>query len=200
ERRQLSSELHDRTSPTLSAVALNLGMIASDLEPSAGEDLQSRLADSRGLLTDAIAGIRDVCAELRPVTLDYAGLPRALQGYAEQFSLRTGIAVEVSCADPDRRLAADTESSLFRVVQEALTNCAKHSKASAIHVELAYEGAQSRLTISDNGEGFDANALGRSEHRPGLGLITMRERAEFAGGKFSLESGPGQGTRISVVI
>ncbi|MBI4289853.1 MAG: PAS domain S-box protein [Betaproteobacteria bacterium] len=200
ERRRLAAELHDSTSPNLSAVALNLGMIASDLEPSALVAIDSRLADTRVLLADAIASIRDACAELRPATLDYAGLLRALQGHAAAFSRRTGVAVEVSCSDPDRRLAPELESTLFRIVQEALTNAAKHAQATAIDIELVYAGAQIVLTISDNGVGFDPKALGQSERRPGLGLLTMQERAEFAGGKFRLESEPGKGARIRVVI
>jgi len=200
ERRRLAAELHDSTSPNLSAVALNLGTIAADLAQGASAALDSRLADTRVLLADAIASIRDACAELRPATLDYAGLLRALQGHAELFSRRTGIAVEVSSSAPDRRLAPELESTLFRITQEALTNAAKHAKASAIKIELAYAGEQTRLTISDNGVGFNPTGLGQADHRPGLGLLTMRERAEFAGGKFSLESEPGKGTRVSVVI
>jgi PAS domain S-box-containing protein len=200
ERRRLAAELHDSTSPNLSAVALNLGMIASDLAPSVLAAIDSRLADTRVLLADAIASIRDACAELRPATLDYAGLLRALQGHAEQFSRRTGIEVEVSCPDSQMRLAQETESTLFRIAQEALTNAAKHAHAKTIKIEFAYADGQTELTISDDGVGFDPKALGQSEHRPGLGLLTMQERAEFAGGRFSLESAPEKGTRIRVVI
>jgi len=200
EWRRIAGELHDSTSPNLSAVALNLGMIAADLAPNAFAELDTRLAEARALLADVIASIRDISADLRPATLDYAGLVCALQGYAELFSRRTGIAVEVSCACPDRRLAPDMEFTLFRIAQEALTNCAKHANASGIKIELVLSGKQIRLTISDNGAGFDPKALGRSEHRPGLGLLTMRERAEFVGGKFSLVSRQGHGTRVKVTI
>ena len=200
ERRRLAAELHDSTSPNLYAVALNLSMIAADLAPSTSAELHSRLADTRALLKDTIAGIRHTCAALRPATLDYAGLVPALHGHAELFARRTGIAVEVSCTDPDRRLAPELESSLFRIAQEALTNAAKHAQPNAIRIELVHASGQTLLTLSDDGAGFDTKALGQSEHRPGLGLLSMRERAEFAGGKFNLESEPGKGTRISVEI
>jgi len=200
ERRRLAGELHDRTSPNLAAASLNLGMIAADLPPRVPDGLESRLADTRALLAETMAGIRDVCADLRPATLDYAGLPRALREYAEQLSRRTGIAVKVSGESPAGRLNADSESMLFRIAQEALTNCAKHAQASAVNVELSFGNEHTVLTISDNGTGFDPKALGQSGHRPGLGLLTMRERIEFAGGKFSLESAPGKGTRIRVEI
>jgi len=200
ERRQLAGELHDRTSPNLSAASLNLGMIAADLPPQTADELASRLADTRALLAETIAGIRDVCADLRPATLDYAGLSHALREYAEQVSRRTGIAVTVSGESPAARLTADAESMLFRIAQEALTNCAKHARASAVNIELSFGNAQTRLAIADNGTGFDPEAVGKAGHRPGLGLLTMRERVEFAGGKFSLESAPGKGTRIKVEI
>ena len=200
ERRRLAAELHDHTSPSLSAVSLNLGLIAADLPPQASNALASRFDDTRTLLADSIAAIRDVCADLRPATLDYVGLNQALKEYAGQFSRRTGIAVHVSGMDSRQRLAAETETMLFRVAQEALTNCAKHAKATSISMEITHASEQVVLEISDNGAGFDPGALGQSRHRPGLGLLTMRERAEFAGGKFSLESQPGKGTRIRVEI
>lgn len=200
ERRRLAGELHDRTSPNLAAASLNLGMIAADLPPRVPDGLESRLADTRALLAETMAGIRDVCADLRPATLDYAGLPRALREYAEQWSRRTGIAVKVSGESPAGRLNADSESTLFRIAQEALTNCAKHAQANTVNIELSFGNPYTVLTISDNGTGFDPKALGQSGHRPGLGLLTMRERVEFGGGKFSLESAPGKGTRIRVEI
>jgi PAS domain S-box-containing protein len=200
ERRQLAGELHDRTSPNLAAASLNLGMIAADLPPQTPGGIESRLVDTRALLAQTIAGIRDVCADLRPATLDYAGLPYALREYAEQVSKRTGIAVNVSGDSPAARLNADSESMLFRIAQEALTNCAKHAHASAVNIELSFGNPQTVLTISDNGTGFDPEAIGQSGLRPGLGLLTMRERVEFAGGKFGLESAPGKGTRIRVEI
>jgi signal transduction histidine kinase len=200
ERRKLAAELHDRTSPNLSAVALNLGMMGADLPPTAADSLQSRLADNRALLEETVAAIRDVCADLRPATLDYVGLFRALQEYAQQFSRRTGIAVQVSGASPGGRLPPDKETALFRIAQEALTNCAKHARAASVRIELSHGSPQTVLTIADDGAGFDQGALGQSGSRPGLGLLSMRERAEFAGGTLSLWSQPGKGTLIRVVI
>jgi signal transduction histidine kinase len=198
ERRRLAAELHDNTSPNLSALSLNLGMIAADLPPNVPVELETRLADIRALLANTTAGIRDVCAYLRPAALDYANLIHALQEYAEQFSRQTGITVKVSGPHLEQRLAPDMETMLFRVVQEALTNCAKHANASAINIELAHDSKHATLTISDNGVGFDPKALGQSEHRPGLGLLSMRERVELAGGQFNIESHPEKGTRIRV--
>lgn len=198
ERRRLAAELHDNTSPNLAALALNLRMIAADLPAGFPAKLETRLADTRNLLESTTTGIRDVCAYLRPATLDYASLRHALQEYAEQVSRRTGIAVQVSGPVQDTRLPPDTETLLFRIAQEALTNCAKHAKASAINIDLAHDSAHAMLTITDNGVGFDPAALGHAGHRPGLGLLSMRERVERAGGRFEIGSQPGKGTRIQV--
>ena len=200
ERRRLAAELHDLTSPNLAAATLNLGMIAADLPQPLPDGVESRLTETRALIAETAAGVRDVCANLRPATLDYAGLPHALREYAQQLSRRTGIAVKVTGDSPGARLSADSESMLFRVAQEALTNCAKHAQARAIDIELSVGNPRAVLTISDDGAGFDPGALGQSEKRPGLGLLTMRERVELAGGKFKLESAPGKGTRIIVEL
>jgi signal transduction histidine kinase len=198
ERRKLAAELHDRTSPNLAAVALNMKMVAQDLPP--GGPLQDRLGENHGLLHETISAIRDVCADLRPATLDYVGIFRALEQYAEQFSRRTGIAVQVSGASPEPRLPAEKETALFRIAQEALTNCAKHAHATAVRIDLAHASPQTVLTIADNGAGFDRGALGGPGSKPGLGLLSMRERAEFAGGTLELESQPGRGTQIRVLV
>jgi signal transduction histidine kinase len=146
------------------------------------------------------ATIRETCADLRPASLDYAGLTHALQAYAEIWSRRTGIPIDLSCSEPDTRRTADVELVLFRIAQEALVNCAKHAKASAVKVELRYARAKTYLTISDNGVGFDAMSLDNFGRVAGLGLITMRERAEFAGGRLSVITKPGKGTKITVVV
>lgn len=200
ERRRLARELHDRTSPNLTAVALNLGLIAAEMASKSAAALESRVADTHALLEDTIAGIREISADLHSSILDHAGLLAALQGYAEQFTRRTAIAVKVSGPAFEPRLAADKESALFRIAQEALTNCVKHARADSIRITLTNEAGHAVLTIADDGAGFDSDTLRRGDHAHGLGLITMRERAEFAGGGFSLESAPGKGTRIRVEI
>jgi signal transduction histidine kinase len=132
--------------------------------------------------------------------LDYAGLVAALDSYLKQFHRRTAIAVRLDGADPAVRLSPALESVLFRIVQEALTNCAKHSRARSIQVSLQLNGAPITLSISDDGIGFDPDSLGKTTHTSGLGILTMKEMAEFAGGRFILDSAAGRGTRIKVEI
>ncbi len=199
-RRRLSGELHDRTSPNLAAIAINLDIIAATFPAERFPDITERLDDIRALTDDATASIREICADLRPPVLDYAGLPAALEGYARQFTKRTGIAVLLDCTQRDVRLAPELESMLFRIVQEALTNCAKHARAASIVVSLRLEDGPIALTAVDDGVGFDPDLLGKTTHTGGLGILTMREMAEFFGGRLSIESRPGHGTRIHLEI
>ncbi|HSQ05293.1 MAG TPA: ATP-binding protein, partial [Burkholderiales bacterium] len=123
-----------------------------------------------------------------------------LKTYARQYANRTGVGVRVLAEESTMRLAAELESLLFRIVQEALTNAAKHARAKNITIDLHTDDQQTALSICDDGVGFDPAALGQDGKSPGHGLLSMRERAEFAGGKFLIDSQPGKGTRIQVEL
>ena len=197
ERRQLSAELHDRTSPQLAAIQINLKMLGNVLGAHETEDVRALLEDTAHLIADTTAGIRDISSNLRPAVLDDGGLLPALASYAQQFTQRSGIQVHLHTHDATSALTPPMQSSLFRIVQEALTNCVKHAKAKNVTISLSTGGAHLvSLTIADDGIGFDVER----HATPGLGLVTMRERAEFLGGRFSLETRPGHGTRIQVVV
>ncbi len=196
ERRRLSTELHDRTSPGLAAIQINLNLLDKLLRAREAEDVRALLDDTTALIADTTASIREISSDLRPTVLDDGGLLPALSGYAQQFMQRTGIAVELQTGDATGALTPAVQSSLFRIVQEAMTNCAKHAKAGHIAIRLSTDGHLVSLTITDDGVGFDPKERSAS----GLGLLTMRERAEFAGGSLSLEIGPGQGTCIRVLV
>jgi signal transduction histidine kinase len=197
ERRRLASELHDSASPNLAALQLTVANLAAALPPAVKCAVAPLLDDIRGLLDDTTAAIRRISTELRPATLDYAGLA-ALREYAEQFARRSGIAVEFVDTAPATALPPTLQLVLFRVAQEALTNCAKHAAAGRIRIELAQADGTFRMSIIDDGVGFDPELLGRQEPAPGLGLITMKERAEFAGGRFAVHSEPGRGAEIRI--
>lgn len=196
-RRRLAQELHERTSPNLAAIAINLDTADQALNERNWALAAERIADNRGLLEDTAIGVREICADLRPPALDYAGLVAAVETYVSQFSRRTGIAVAFEYSREAIRPTAEVESMLFRIVQEALTNVAKHALASRASVHLAIDNAATVLVVSDDGCGF---ALDQPAGHAGLGLITMREMAEFVGGSYLLESSPGEGTRIRVAI
>jgi PAS domain S-box-containing protein len=196
ERRKLSTELHDRTSPGLAAIQINLTMLNNLLSTRGTEDIGALLDDTAGLIADTTVSIREISSNLRPTVLDDGGLLPALAGYAQQFAKRTGVAVQLQTQDLTSELTPAVQSNLFRIVQEALTNCAKHAKAKNVTIRLSTDSHLVSLVIADDGVGFDFD----KQSAPGLGLLTMRERAEFAGGSFSLETKPGQGTRIRVLV
>ncbi|MDD5250683.1 MAG: PAS domain-containing protein [Rhodocyclaceae bacterium] len=200
ERRGLARELHDRANPNLAAIKLILGTLAASMPASVLADVGAMLHDARGLLDDTAAGIREICADLRPTLLDYTGLVPTLEGYAQMFMKRTGVSVRVKLPREWVRLAPDVESMLFRIAQEALTNCAKHACACSVDLELEQSERRLVLVIRDDGFGFEPEALGRTGSMPGLGLINMRERAEFAGARFFLSSHPLSGTEIRVEL
>lgn len=200
ERRKLAGELHDRASPNLAALQLTLSNIARALPPNVLNEVEALLEDAQALLLDTTTGIRDICTDLRPATLDYAGLIPALHDYAQQFGHRTGIAVHMRTDAFNAQLPPNIQSLLFRIVQEALTNCAKHAQAGTIRVELTSTPARVEMTITDDGVGFELQQLGETGNTPGLGLITMKERAEFAGGRFTIKSHPSSGTEITVTF
>ena len=208
-RRRLSAELHDRTSPNLAAILINLGILADELSASPPDpgaernrsaDLVARVEDARALIEDTAASIREISTELRPPLLDYAGLLPAMESYSLVFSKRNSIAVRVTCPNAELRQDPEMESVLFRIFQEALTNCAKHSGASVAEVSLMQSTHRVALTITDNGCGFDPGILHAAPFGSGLGLINMKEMAQFAGGTLIVESQPGKGTRIHVEI
>ena len=137
---------------------------------------------------------------LRPATLDYAGLVPALREYVAQFRARTGldVAIEATPEHDARTLSHATQTLCFRLVQEALTNCAKHARAGSVRIELDASHGELHLQIADDGVGFDLSRLGEAGSTPGLGLITLRERVELAGGRFALHTHPGDGTAIEI--
>ncbi len=173
--------------------------LSSELLPGHSTDLFDRMEDTLALIADTAVSIREISTEMRPPLLDYSGLPAAIENYAQQFTRRTGVVVQLDCLNKDQRYSPEVESQLFRIVQEALTNCLKHADASLVKVILSNSHHGIRLTISDDGIGFDFDLLGKNGYS-GLGLLSMREMAKVIGGKFTLESAHDQGTQIIVDV
>lgn len=204
ERRHLARELHDRVSSGLSAIGLELKVIGGQLSEDTLVLLHEHLSDCTALLEDTQASARDISADLHPAILDYAGLYPALEDFGKKFARRSGISVDLSQSGQTVRLPADKELALFRIAQEALANCAKHSHAKSVAIRFAHDEANQRveLAISDDGLGFDTSQLSRRgpDKSIGLGLLAMQERAEAIGGKCRIESTPGKGTRVIVDV
>lgn len=200
ERRQFSRELHDRVGQNLTALSISLDIVKTQLPGNGNEALHSRLDDAAALLESTAGSIENVMSELRPPMLDDYGLLPALQWYASQFSLRTGIQAIVEGDEGSGRLAQATEIALFRIAQEALNNVAKHAHAKQVRIVIERAGARFVMSVSDDGVGLDAASASSARHRQGLGMVTMRERTQAAGGEFEMGAAPGGGTRVVVRV
>ena len=198
ERRRLAAELHDGVCSNLAAIGLNLVLLQKQLPQSDPASMQRRLSDLIALIDEAKANAKDISVDLRPLLLEDRDLLPALEEYARKFESSTGIAVEVSGVSSWRRLPAEKKIALFRIAQEALTNCAKHAQANTVAIEFNTDADRLLLSIADDGVGIDLTRI--NGKRPGLGLLSMQERAEAIGGKWQIESAPGKGTRVSVSV
>jgi signal transduction histidine kinase len=194
ERIRIAGELHHGVMQQMLAVTMMLGTTkrrTSEAETKASLDkIQEKLIQAG---TD----IRQLSHDLHPPILQEAGLPEAVRSYCEQFSVSSGITVACDADDRVRDLSRGSALALFRIVQEALGNAAKHAHAKRITVRLTRSGDDVSFTVSDDGAGFDPGSLGTSG---GLGLVMMRERATQLNGTFHFESAPGRSTTITVVI
>ena len=196
ERRRLARELHDETSQTLSALNMKIETALAAWPADASRD---RLAEARELAVRTLGELHRLIFDLRPSVLDDLGLVSAIRWYAERHLEPRGIAVRCEFSGFDDRLSPELETALFRVVQEAITNIAKHSGADSVLVQGLAAPDRITFEIEDDGHGFDPASLPPPAARErGLGLLGMRERVELFGGTLELESAPGQGTRIVV--
>jgi len=205
ERKQLARELHDRIGQNLMALNLNLSTMRTGLlqtEPAPVDDLVTRLADSTQLLKETTQIIRNVLDDLRSPVLDTYGLLAALQRYGRQVSARSGLTIEVDGDAPAPRPAAAIENALFRITQEALTNTLKHAQANRVTITLTARQQRLRLVIVDDGQGFITPETPPKPdgERHGLGLLTIRERAEAVGGVCRIASAPNVGTQVIVEV
>ena len=177
--RRFSHELHDELGQSLTAIKANV----TALDPTSPPD-PARLEDCRRLIDEAIQNVRELSHLLRPTILDDFGLDAGIRWLAERFGQRTGIEVDYKSSF-DGRLADETETHLFRIVQEALTNVARHSGATRVDIELARNSSRVHLRVKDNGHGFNGDGSA------GLGLVGMRARAESVGGELEINSQDG---------
>jgi signal transduction histidine kinase len=202
ERQELARELHDRVGQNLTALSLNLKLIQTQLagDRAGAESVGGSLQEARKLVEQLTEQVRDVMSDLHPPMLNDYGLLAALRWYATQFAHRTGLAINVQSEQSFPRLPEEVEQNLFRIIQEAFNNVAKHAQATQVTVTLAAEDRQIRLAVSDNGRGLAIGNLNDSEQPQGWGVPLMRERAGAIGGRFGIQSEPGKGTTISVEV
>jgi PAS domain S-box-containing protein len=200
ERQNLARELHDQVCQNLTTLSLILEAMKIKARQEPVEQLLSRISRASDLVAHTAGIAKDMMEDLRPTVLDHYGLLGGLRWWAEQFSRRTGINVAVQGKEAAPRLASPVELALFRIAQEALTNVARHAGASRVVLTEEVDADTVRLAITDNGNGFDPHPLGQVKDRPRWGLMTMSERAAAVGARFSIDSQPGQGTRVEVEV
>jgi signal transduction histidine kinase len=193
ERRTISRELHDEVGQSLSALLMEAGNAAANVPPDSA--VVRRHVDSIKKLAEASVNvIRNMTLLLRPSMLDDFGLVPALEWQAREVSKRTGLRVQVSAGDGAAELPDELKTCIYRVVQEALHNCARHSQARSVKVVVEQEAGRILLTVEDDGHGFDARRV------RGLGLVGMEERVNHLGGSFAVRSRPGAGTKVAVEL
>jgi signal transduction histidine kinase len=197
ERRSLARELHDEVGQALTAIKMSVGVALR--MPGTPPRARAALEDARGVAETTLQGVRDLSQLLHPSMLDDFGLPETLAAYLRNFSKRTGIRAYFSIDGVEGRLPTDVEVCIYRIVQEALTNVARHSGALTCEVALRRTGEHVELVIVDSGRGMTLSPDARDERR-GLGLMGMRERAQALDGRFALDNRPEGGTRITVTL
>jgi signal transduction histidine kinase len=198
ERRAIARELHDEVGQALTATKVELALAKRAVhEP---ETVTVHLEEARVMTESTIRTIRDLSHLLHPSLLDDLGLAAALKSHIDSFARRQGLPVELESEHLDQRLAPDLEIALYRIVQEALTNVARHAHARSCRVSLRGEGESVLVTIEDDGVGFDPAKLEPLGQPRGLGLIGIRERVAQHNGTLQLETGPGQGTRLIIKL
>ena len=197
ERRSIARELHDEVGQVLTAIKVELAVAQRAIEADGGRP--QVLQDARSIADGALHTVRDLSHLLHPPLLDDLGLPAAIEWYLRGFSKRHDIRVDLLHDPMPERLTPETEAAAYRIVQEALTNVAKHAHATVCRVYVQRLPNTVLITIEDDGAGFDPTQAAQAADR-GLGLIGIRERASHLQGTLRLESAPGKGTRLTVEL
>ncbi len=194
ERKRIARELHDDTSQILTTLLFTVDTAAEAYQTAEGDPL---FEDMRALTVSALNGVHNLIFDLRPTMLDQLGLVAALRSYANARLAGTGIKLACTEEGRVRRLPWAIETALFRTVQEAINNIARHADAQRVALTFNFEQDLVEIQVQDDGVGFDPKEIETaSDPRRGLGLMSMQERVEAVGGEFFLDSRPGRGTLI----
>ena len=201
ERKQLARELHDEMGQSLTAISINLATVIQELTPAHSDSFLERLNESKMLADQTLEQIRELSFNLRPAMLDDLGLAPTLRWYVKRFEKRVKIPVALEVGSLKERLPVNIETALYRIIQEALTNVARHAQATHVYLELRRRGSSVFVQITDDGCGFDmTQVLDQETPDSGTGLLGMRERTVLLGGIFKIHSEPGAGTQVAIEI
>jgi two-component system sensor histidine kinase UhpB len=198
ERRRISLELHDDASQRLAAILMRL-RLARGLTDAETKD--AILEEVRREVAETADGLRRYAQGLRPPALDELGLGPAIESHVRHIAEAAVVPVEVRAEEVGRLESPEAELALYRIVQEAITNALRHSRARLIRVGIEVRNGAVVATVVDDGVGFDVDAVLRHEDgEQGLGLFGMRERAEYVGGRVEVSSEPGRGTIVQAAV
>lgn len=198
ERASLAREIHDALGGALTSIKFGLLSARNDAQEHGASKAVARLQQESADIDRTIRSLRKLASALRPPLLDQVGLVAAIESYANEFAERTGIRVEQDFPSKSIGLPADQSIGLYRIVQEALTNVARHSRASRVRISLTADGEDTLvLNIQDNGVGFSKI---EATQKQSLGLLGMQERAKLAGANLTIHSEPDKGTNVCLVV
>jgi signal transduction histidine kinase len=197
ERRIIARELHDDIGQALSAIKVELALAERAID--SGMPAALTLLPARTITDNAVQTVRDLSRLLHPAILDDLGLPAAIDAYLKESGLRYGVWATASHESMDGRLPPEVEAAAYRIVQEGVTNVGKHAHATTCRIQLKHVADRLTITLDDDGIGFDPSEV-VGAGGPGLGLISMRERAVTLGGTFQVDSRRGAGTRLVVEL
>jgi PAS domain S-box-containing protein len=196
ERIRIAREIHDELGGFLTVLKLDIASLGKEPATAAQAFRQKQEAISNTIVA-AIGSVRRICSDLRPSVLDHIGLTAAIEWQVEEWQSKTGVRCAMSSSIDDERVDPGRATAAFRVLQEALTNVARHAQATNVRVRLWTETGRLRLEVRDNGRGFTDSAIGDSTS---LGLLGMKERVFPFGGNVEVSGAPGQGTTVDVSI
>jgi signal transduction histidine kinase len=200
ERQRIARDLHDETGQSLTAIGMGLRGLAGRLGPRNKVGLNT-IQKLETLTADSLKELQRLISDLRPSHLDDLGLPAALRWYAGRIQEHTSIGIRVDITGEEKFLDDAMKITIFRIIQESLNNVIKHSQATHVNIDLRFEEKNVRITVRDNGIGFDLDKVKiKRASRPSLGLAGMEERAALLGGGVSIQSRPGYGAEVEAVI
>jgi signal transduction histidine kinase len=194
ERRRIARELHDELGQRLTALKIDLANLATSTALGTSDP---RVANMSATIDDTLASVRRIASDLRPLMLDDLGLNAAIEWLADDASRRIGIDVQANLPPQEPALDQRVAIALYRMVQEALTNVARHARATEVTIDLRAEGDSLLLSVVDDGVGLAEGALQRNGS---FGLLGLRERAHMLGGEVQVSAEPGGGTRLAVRV
>lgn len=196
ERKNIAREIHDELGQQLTVLKMDVAWSIRKLKDPASE-VTKRLKELTEMIDTTIKTVRRICSELRPTVLDDLGLTAAMEWHARTFENSTGVLIKLSLPETGLNYSPEIKTGLFRIYQESLTNIARHAEATIAEVSLQIEDGCIVLRIKDDGKGFDIEAAGQKKT---LGILGMKERSLMMGGRYVVESSPGSGTSITVII